>query len=234
MPTTDPVSIPAQNSVPSAAAAPAPPPDDPGASALSSDFETFLRMLTVQMENQDPLNPIQSSDFAVQLATFSGVEQQVRTNDLLSEMISAQSLGGLASFGDWVGREARAPVAAPVEQGAAVEVWPNVPADADEATLVVRDAAGAVVTRLAFDPVAAPVVWDGTDARGAPVPSGVYSFVAETARGGEPLSADRAEVYAPVSEVRLEAGGPVIVFGNGDSVAAESVSGLRAPRDGAP
>ena len=50
-------------------------------SALSSDFETFLKMLTVQMENQDPLNPVDSADFAVQLATFSSVEQQVLTND---------------------------------------------------------------------------------------------------------------------------------------------------------
>ena len=49
---------------------------------ISSDFNTFLRMLTVQMQNQDPLNPIDSADYAVQLATFSGVEQQVRTNQL--------------------------------------------------------------------------------------------------------------------------------------------------------
>jgi len=47
---------------------------------ISSDFETFLRMLTVQMQNQDPLNPVDSSDYAVQLATFSSVEQQVQTN----------------------------------------------------------------------------------------------------------------------------------------------------------
>lgn len=39
---------------------------------ITSDFNTFLRMLTVQMQNQDPLKPIESSDFAVQLATFSG------------------------------------------------------------------------------------------------------------------------------------------------------------------
>ena len=39
--------------------------------ALSSDFETFLVMLTAQMENQDPLNPLDSQDFAIQLATFS-------------------------------------------------------------------------------------------------------------------------------------------------------------------
>jgi flagellar basal-body rod modification protein FlgD len=45
-------------------------------SGLSSDFETFLKMLTTQLKNQDPMNPVDSADYAVQLATFSSVEQQ--------------------------------------------------------------------------------------------------------------------------------------------------------------
>ena len=70
--------------------------------ALSSDFETFLKMLTVQMENQDPLNPVDSADYAVQLATFSSVEQQVRTNDLLSSLAATMASGGIESLGQWV------------------------------------------------------------------------------------------------------------------------------------
>ena len=42
----------------------------PASSAITSDFETFIRMLTVQMENQDPLNPMESTEFATQLATL--------------------------------------------------------------------------------------------------------------------------------------------------------------------
>ena len=53
------------------------PPVPPQTGVISSDFQTFLTMLTTQLQNQDPLNPVESSDFAVQLATFSGVEQQV-------------------------------------------------------------------------------------------------------------------------------------------------------------
>ena len=62
---------------------------------ISSDFETFLKMLTTQMQNQDPLNPIESSDYAVQLATFSGVEQQVRTNQLLADLANQMGSSGL-------------------------------------------------------------------------------------------------------------------------------------------
>jgi len=65
-------------------------------SVISSDFETFLIMLTTQMENQDPLNPIESSDYAVQLATFSSVEQQVLTNDLLGTLSEQMGPMGMA------------------------------------------------------------------------------------------------------------------------------------------
>jgi flagellar basal-body rod modification protein FlgD len=74
---------------------------------ISSDFETFLLMLTTQMQNQDPLNPIESADFAVQLATFSGVEQQVKTNDLLQSLAQQMGIMGMSQLAGWVGMEAQ-------------------------------------------------------------------------------------------------------------------------------
>lgn len=56
------------------------------ASTVSADFETFLKMLTAQIQNQDPMNPIVSSDYATQLATFSSVEQQVLANSYLENI----------------------------------------------------------------------------------------------------------------------------------------------------
>ncbi|NNF91122.1 MAG: flagellar hook assembly protein FlgD, partial [Boseongicola sp.] len=86
---------------------PSPAADREGSSALSSDFETFLLMLTTQMQNQDPLNPIESQDFAVQLATFSGVEQQVLSNELLETLATGMGLSGMSQLAGWVGMEAR-------------------------------------------------------------------------------------------------------------------------------
>ncbi len=65
---------------------------------LSSDFETFLQMLTAQARYQDPLEPIDSSEYAAQLAQFSMVEQQVQSNELLqalSAQMSASAIGQL-------------------------------------------------------------------------------------------------------------------------------------------
>lgn len=65
---------------------------------IISDFDTFLRMLTVQMQNQDPLNPVDSTDYATQLATFSQVEQAVLTNDLLKSLTTQLTSSGLADM----------------------------------------------------------------------------------------------------------------------------------------
>lgn len=197
--------------------------------AISSDFETFLRMLTVQLENQDPLNPVQSTDFAVQLATFSGVEQQVRTNELLEDMVSREALGGLAQIAGWVGLEARAPAAARFD-GTPVEVFAEVPDTADQATLIVRDAANAVVSRMAIPAETATVRWDGTDALGTPVDPGLYSFEIETRAAGDFVDLEPAQVYARVTEARMEAGAPALVFEGGEIVPADQIGALRSPQ----
>ncbi len=53
---------------------------DSAATSLSSNFDTFLKLLTTQMQNQDPLNPMDSAQFTQQLVQFSGVEQSIKTN----------------------------------------------------------------------------------------------------------------------------------------------------------
>lgn len=82
---------------------------------ISTDYQMFLKMLTAQMKNQDPLNPIDSTDYATQLATFSGVEQQVKTNDLLTSLTGQLGVSGMGQLASWVGMEARAAVAVPYQ-----------------------------------------------------------------------------------------------------------------------
>lgn len=197
------------------------------ADSISSDFETFLRMLTAQLENQDPLNPVESTDFAVQLATFSSVEQQVKTNDLLSGLTAQLGVGGIGQYASWVGMEGRAPVAAEFD-GAPITVFPKLPADADQATLVVRDATGGEVQRTALSLPSDSYVWNGTDNSGAPVAPGFYSFETEASANGEPISFDTAETYGRITEARLDGNTGMVVFADGTSIPADTVSGLRS------
>jgi flagellar basal-body rod modification protein FlgD len=200
------------------------------ASAISSDFQTFLLMLTTQMQNQDPLNPIDSSDYAVQLATFSGVEQQVKTNDLLESLATQMGLMGMAQFASWVGMEARAAAPAWFDGRAALTLSPNPPVQADRAVLVVRDATGAEVARSDIAVTGDPVEWAGTGATGAPLAAGQYSFYLESYKNGALLTDDMVEVYSAITEARGGANGTVLVLQGGASVASANITALRAPR----
>lgn len=194
--------------------------------AISSDFETFIKMLTAQMENQDPLNPLDSQDFATQLATFSGVEQQVKSNELLAALGTQMQLSGLGDMAGWVGMEARLATAATF-QGAPIEIVPNPPAFADSAELVVYDKAGVEVQRQAIPVSDEPVFWAGVSSDGTPMSNGEYSFAIEAKSNGEIIDTHVPDIFARVNEVRLVDGVSVVVLDGGAIHAAGSVSGLR-------
>lgn len=204
-------------------ATPAPP------SKISSDFNTFLRMLTVQMQNQDPLKPIDSADYAVQLATFSGVEQQVRTNQLLAEMQGKFQQLGMSEMASWIGKEARS--AAPVlYDGAPVTLSPNPAVGADRAVLVVKDAQGNLVSREEIPVSAEPYQWLGAGADGAPLPPGLYSIELESLSGERVITTQPVERYARVIEAKGTPQGTKLVLEGGIEVLATDVTALREPR----
>ncbi|MFN3847282.1 MAG: flagellar hook capping FlgD N-terminal domain-containing protein [Paracoccaceae bacterium] len=193
----------------------------------SSDFQVFLKMLTTQMQNQDPLNPIDSADYAVQLATFSGVEQSVRTNQLLEAMQSQFGLLGMAQMASWVGQEARS--AAPIfMDGTPVALSPNPAAAADRAIIVVRDSQGRVVAREDIPVSTSPYTWLGSGATGEPLPRGTYSLTLESYYRGDQLTTSPVEYYAPIMEARGGSGGTKLLLRGGIEVLATDVTALRS------
>lgn len=196
---------------------------------ISSDFETFLRMLTVQMQNQDPLNPVDSSDYAVQLATFSGVEQAVLTNDLLKNLTAQLNISGMAEMAAWVGKEARA-VAPANFDGNPVMLSPNPVRIADRAQIVVSDADGVEVQRFDIPVTTEPVEWAGVGPGGTAFPNGLYSFQLINSAGGQELSRDPVEIYSTVTEVRSQDGQNLLILGGGVAVASGQVTALRDPK----
>ncbi len=196
---------------------------------LSSDFETFIKMLTVQMENQDPLNPMESTEFATQLATFSGVEQQVKSNDLLAALSAQMSLMGVSQLSGWIGMEGRA-VAPVVFDGAPVRLTIAGDSLADRHELVVRDSLGTEVQRLAVSGDREEIAWLGTDASGTALAPGTYDVTVESFSGAEVVASTPVEVHGRIIEARIDAGQTVLVMENGQEVGAASLLGLRLPR----
>ena len=198
------------------------------ASALTSDFETFLLMLTTQLENQDPLNPIESQDFAVQLATFSGVEQQVRTNDLLENLAGSLGASGLSQLAGWVGMDAR--VEAPVYfDGTPIDIALEPDPGSDKAQLIVLDTFGTEVARQEVPLGVEQIEWVGVGQSGGPLPEGTYSLQLASINQGEITSTKPVSQYARILEARQGFEGVELVISGETVVSSESVTGLRTP-----
>lgn len=198
------------------------------APTISSDFETFLRLLTTQMQNQDPLNPMESTEFATQLATFSGVEQQVQTNQLLTSLQSAFSTSTMGQMSGWVGMDARAEMALQFSgEPLHLSFSPN--SAAEQSQLVVYDSRGTELMRHAIAPGESEVVWAGVADDNQPLPNGQYRFAVEHFAEDRLLGTQTVSGYGRVEEARLQNGQIHLQFAGGVSVPADQVSALRAP-----
>ena len=199
-------------------------------SVLNSDFEVFLRMLTTQAQNQDPLEPIDSSDYAAQLAQFSMVEQQVNTNELMGQLLAALSTSDMSGAINWIGNEAL--VNGPADfDGDPITIAPNPPLAADEVTLIAYNEAGTEVQRVPLPISAEPYDWTGVSESGALLEFGEYRFEIEAKSEGEVLLTEPALVYSRITEARIENGQTLLVLDSGYLVEASNVVGLREPSE---
>lgn len=198
-----------------------------GGPVISSDFQMFLKMLTTQMKNQDPLNPMESTEFATQLATFSGVEQQQRTNQLLEGMAGQGGMAGLAGLSGMIGMEVE--VASQVHfAGQPLTLRATVPATAASATLVALSAEGAEVGRMHWDPKDTEVLWNGRFANGELLADGQYTLsLLVTDLQGE-QSTHPVTSFARVAEVRQSAeGAGLLVLESGIEISVAEARALR-------
>lgn len=196
--------------------------------ALASDFETFLTMMTTQLENQDPLNPVDSADYSTQLATFSGVEQQVQTNELLTALLSQFGSSGLMDMAGLIGMEARVTTSVYFE-GDPITVDPSPQSGADQVFLTVRDRDGDIVDHREIAVSSDQFEWDGMSDSGATYAEGLYTFEIESYLEGELASVSNAAVYTPISEVRDSNGTSTLIMAGGVEVLRDSVTALREP-----
>lgn len=196
---------------------------------LTSDFEVFLQMLTAQARYQDPLEPIDSSEYAAQLAQFSMVEQQVATNTILEQLVSALNTSEAGSLVNWIGMDALTTGPARFD-GGPITVVPSPPEGAEQMFLVVRDESGAQVQRQQVAVSPDPLVWQGTRDNGTQALAGNYTFEIETRANGEVLRTEAARAYGRVTEARQEGGEMRVVLASGHTATASEVLGLRNPQ----
>ncbi|WP_339913665.1 flagellar hook capping FlgD N-terminal domain-containing protein [uncultured Brevundimonas sp.] len=186
--------------------------------AMATNFETFLSLLTAQLKNQDPLAPVDSNQFTSQLTQMSGVEQQLLTNDLLTSLLAAQQGGGLSGAANYIGKDATAAWAAN-KLVAGQATWSyELGADAAKSTLQVLNGSGQVVWSGDTPDRTAGIhdfTWNGQTTGGGQLADGGVYTLKITAKGGNDTAIDsQVLVRGRISGVELYDGEPYLTVGN--------------------
>jgi flagellar basal-body rod modification protein FlgD len=192
---------------------------------LLADYNLFLKLLTTQMTNQDPLDPMDTSEYTAQLVQYSQVEQSIQQTGALGNILSQMLSQQMAQASSYIGREARfdSPVAGLATDSPAR--WTYY-VDGTPATLTatVKDALGGTVATVSLDPDAqGSYEWDGTMKDGTKAPAGAYtlSIAAADASGSsldttinsigtvDDVVTDGTDIMLGVNGIRLSAAGLV-------------------------
>jgi flagellar basal-body rod modification protein FlgD len=150
-------------------------------SSLTSDYTTFLSLLTAQIKNQDPLSPMDTTEWTNQLVQYSSVEQQIKSNDYLETIAnatsSASSMTDAVSYiGKTIGTDEDT---ATVSSGGSATWNYDLGEDATTATLTVSDSDGNTIWSDSADDLTSgshSFTWDGTDSSGNAVSAGDYTL----------------------------------------------------------
>ena len=197
---------------------------------VSGDFETFLTLLTAQLRNQDPLKPVESTQFVAQLASFSAVEQQVQSNTKLEGILEALASGATGGLSQWIGQEVRNPGSATYENKP-LDVLYQSHTDADRVELVVYDANNSIVARQNVNKDENNLQWSGTLLDGGQAVEGYrYRFETNSYLKGEVIANAPALVFSSVQEVRKADGQPMLYFADGTQMPASEVEAIRTPQ----
>jgi len=180
---------------------------------IADNFQTFLTLLTTQLQNQNPLDPLDTNQFTQQLVQFAGVEQQLKSNDQLKSLIdiekSARSTQALVYVGNTVAVDGSK---AQFDKSA---TWNLTATQAASATITITSSTGQTAYSGSFNlnQGNASFVWDGKGTDGTQWPPGTYTL---TATGKDSKGNDVAittEVQGMVDSVDLTASPPLLSIG---------------------
>lgn len=148
------------------------------ANQLAETFDTFILLLTTQLQNQDPLDPMKSAEFTSQLAQFASVEQSITTNKKLDQLVALQTSNMLNGAVSYVGRtvEVISDQLALKDEAATISYGIDTNAAKTTISIVTEDGRTVRVINGETDAGRHVFDWDGQDALGIPMPDGIYNF----------------------------------------------------------
>nr|BFD60873.1 hypothetical protein CKG001_29800 [Bdellovibrio sp. CKG001] len=198
------------------------------------DKDAFFRLMMAQMKNQDPTNPLKSHEMAAQLANFSSLEQMQNMNRTLDEMKNGQKPSENFQALNLIGK-AVAGDSSKVVRGVNDKEHDfkfNLPMEASEVTVKVRDAEGTVVRTYNLKGLkqgANKLTWNGEDERGMKSLPGEYQFMAEAKTADGKKMGIKTDFDGMITGVSYSSEGPVLHVGN-QAIRFSDVKKITDPR----
>ncbi|MGQ0534248.1 MAG: flagellar hook assembly protein FlgD [Caulobacteraceae bacterium] len=185
---------------------------------LSDNYDTFLVLLTAQLQNQDPLAPMDSTQFTQQLVQFSQVEQQIRTNEQLEGLVGQYQAASAGAALSYLGKDAIIEADETYLAGGEARWAYRLPENATSMTINVKDASGRVI----YTTTAAPrtggehlFTWDGQKADGSTASDGVYQIEIEAIGDDGEEMTPAISVRETIMGVNFTGDTPVVITPSG-------------------
>jgi flagellar basal-body rod modification protein FlgD len=194
---------------------------------LAGNFQTFLMLLTTQLQNQNPLDPLDTNQFTQQLVQFAGVEQQLRTNDQLTSLIAAQQTAQSTQALGFVGRGAVVDGNTTALANKLASWNLNIPSNSN-LHISITNSAGGTVFSQDFTGVAAgpnqPFNWNGIGNNGEQWADGIYKLTATATDGGGTVGVP-VQIRGTVSSVDLTQSPPLLSI-NGQTYTISQIKSI--------
>ncbi|MGR4867105.1 flagellar hook assembly protein FlgD [Caulobacter sp. LARHSG274] len=199
--------------------------------SLANNEQTFLKLLTTQLKNQDPLAPTDTTQMTSQITQMTGVEQQLVTNDLLTALVGMNTSGGISEGVNLMGKQVTAETDKSLLKGGEA-TWSYTQSRAATSVKVeVLDKYGKTIATVLPDDMAGgdhTFKWDGKSADGTPQPEGgeyTIKVTATDANAAAITTTAKGRVDGVVTKVTNESGVNMVWIGD-TKVPLDSVIGV--------
>ena len=202
-------------------------------------FDTFLKLLTSQLQNQDPLNPMEGTEFTGQIAQFSSLEQQLATNSYLETLALQTDTDIQVLAVSYIGKEAMAEGNALYlgEDGAQVDFAYSLEKPSQSTVIELIHAETKEIVKTFYEegkPGSHAMHWDGLDDDGNYAPAGAYAIRVSAVADGGGTAGIKTYTYAEVKAIAGNGQTSEIQLADGRLVDIKDILTVRTPADGSP
>jgi flagellar basal-body rod modification protein FlgD len=196
-------------------------------SQIAGNFQSFLTLLTTQLQNQNPLSPLDTNQFTQQLVEFAGVQQQLNTNDSLATLVSLQQTAQSTQALGFVGKTAvvNGSTAALTNSTA---TWQLSVPTASTVTVNITNSTGQTVYTGNYTAAAGnnqPFTWNGLGSDGTQLPDGSYTLAATGKDSSNNTVAIATQVEGVVNSVDLTQSPPLLSI-NGQTYTVNQIQSI--------